>query len=177
MMEKPLATTLSASSIESLPKEHREQLVQNLSDEDATEVKEYLENKWEFQGRHSQKPPPGDWRVWLLLAGRGFGKTRAGAEYIRAIVRAKKARRIALVGPTALDARSVLVEGESGLLSIGPPFERPRYEPSLHRLSWSNGAVATLFSADEPNRLRGPQHDLAWCDELAAWRYPAAWDM
>jgi phage terminase large subunit-like protein len=177
MMEKPLATTSSASSIESLPKEHREQLVQNLSDEDATEVKEYLENKWEFQGRHSQKPPPGDWRVWLLLAGRGFGKTRAGAEFVRAMVNSKKARRIALVGSTALDVRSVMVEGESGLLSIGPPFERPRYEPSLHRLSWNNGAVATLFSADEPNRLRGPEHDLAWCDELAAWRYPQAWDM
>ena len=70
-----------------------------------------------------------------------------------------------------------MVEGESGLLSIGPRKERPEYEPSLHRLTWKNGAVATLFSADEPNRLRGPQHDLAWCDELAAWRYPQAWDM
>lgn len=112
-----------------------------------------------------------------MLAGRGFGKTRAGAEFVRTMVKEKKARRIALVGPTALDARSVMVEGESGLLSIGPPYERPRYEPSLHRLTWNNGAVATLFSADEPNRLRGPQHDLAWCDELAAWRYPQAWDM
>src|SRR3954451_5159526 len=151
MVEKLLATTLSASSIESLPKEHREQLVQNLSDEDATEVKEYLENKWEFQGRHSQKPPPGDWRVWLLLAGRGFGKTRAGAEFVRAMVKQKKARRIALIGPTALDARSVMVEGDSGRLSTGPPHQRPYYEPSLHRLTWHNGAVATLFSADEPN--------------------------
>lgn len=93
------------------------------------------------------------------------------------MVAAKQARHIALVAPTALDARSVMVEGESGLLSIGPPHERPCYEPSLHRLTWPNGAVATLFSADEPNRLRGPQHDLAWCDELAAWRYPQAWDM
>ena len=113
----------------------------------------------------------------MLLAGRGFGKTRAGAEFVRVMVKKKRARRIALVAPTALDARSVMVEGESGLLSIGPPHERPSYEPSLHRLTWTNGAVATLFSADEPNRLRGPQHDLAWCDELAAWRYPAAWDM
>src|SRR6185437_9846707 len=97
---------------------------------------------------------------------------------VRAQIVAKRARRIALVAPTALDARSIMVEGESGLLSIGPPQERPEYEPSLHRLTWKKyGAVATLFSADEPNRLRGPQHDLAWCDELAAWRYPVAWDM
>jgi phage terminase large subunit-like protein len=81
------------------------------------------------------------------------------------------------VAPTALDARNVMVEGESGLLSIGPAAERPDYEPSLHRLTWHNGAIATTYSADEPDRLRGPQHDFAWCDELAAWRYPAAWDM
>jgi phage terminase large subunit-like protein len=112
-----------------------------------------------------------------LLAGRGFGKTRTGAEYVRAMAQSGQARHIALVGPTALDARAVMVEGESGLLSVGPPHERPEYEPSLHRLTWNNGAVATVFSADEPNRLRGPQHDLAWCDELAAWRYPQAWDM
>jgi predicted phage terminase large subunit-like protein len=113
----------------------------------------------------------------LLLAGRGFGKTRAGAEFVRAEIAAGRAHHVALVAPTALDARSVMVEGESGLLNIGPPRRRPHYEPSLHRLTWHNGAVATLFSADEPDRLRGPQHDLAWCDELAAWRYPAAWDM
>jgi phage terminase large subunit-like protein len=137
-----------------------------------------LRYQWEFWPRHKgQVPPPGDWRVWLLLAGRGFGKTRTGAEYVRAQVKSGRARHIALVGPTALDARAVMVEGESGLLSVGPPHDRPHYEPSLHRLTWDNGAVATLFSADEPNRLRGPQHDLAWCDELAAWRYPAAWDM
>jgi predicted phage terminase large subunit-like protein len=136
-----------------------------------------LEDKYEWKPREAQKPPLGDWRVWLLLAGRGFGKTRTGAEFVRAMVAEEKARRIALVAPTALDARSVMVEGESGLLSIGPPRQRPFYEPSLHRLTWPNGAVATLYSADEPNRLRGPQHDLAWCDELAAWRYPAAWDM
>jgi phage terminase large subunit-like protein len=136
-----------------------------------------LRHLWEYRARIEQKPPPGDWRIWLLLAGRGFGKTRTGAEFVRAAVETGRVRRIALVAPTALDARSVMVEGESGLLSIGPPKERPEYEPSLHRLTWHNGAVATLFSADEPNRLRGPQHDLAWCDELAAWRYPQAWDM
>src|SRR5437763_14882770 len=136
-----------------------------------------IKEKYEWKPRDSQKPPTADWRVGLLLAGRGFGKTRTGAEYVRAAVETGRAGRIALVAPTALDARAIMIEGESGLLSVGPSHRRPHYEPSLHRLTWSNGAVATLFSADEPNRLRGPQHDLAWCDELAAWRYPAAWDM
>ena len=132
---------------------------------------------WSFWARPEQLPPPGDWRVWLLLAGRGFGKTRTGAELIRARVAARTARRIALVAPTAADARDVMVEGESGILAISPPWDRPRYEPSKRRLTWPNGAVATLFSADEPERLRGPQHDAAWCDELGSWRYPEAWDM
>jgi phage terminase large subunit-like protein len=114
--------------------------------------------------------------VWLLLAGRGFGKTRTGAETVRAAIAAGK-KRVALVAPTAADARDVMVEGESGLLSIGPPHQRPRYEPSKRRLTWPNGAIATTYSADEPERLRGPQHDFAWCDELAAWRYPETWDM
>jgi phage terminase large subunit-like protein len=169
------ASDLSASSIASQPKKRRDQAIKNLTDEEALG----LDSDWYLPGRarDSQKSPLGDWRVWLLLAGRGFGKTRTGAEYVRASVEAGRARRIALVAPTALDARAVMVEGESGLLSVGPPGEAPHYEPSLHRLTLPNGAVATLFSADEPNRLRGPQHDLAWCDELAAWRYPAAWDM
>src|SRR5207237_5544012 len=124
----------------------------------------------------SQLPPPGDWRVWLLLAGRGFGKTRAGAEYVRARVK-QGARHIALVGPTADDTRDIMVEGESGILAVSPPGEAPRYLSSKRRVLWPNGAVATLFSADEPRRLRGPQQDTAWCDELAAWRYPEAWDM
>jgi phage terminase large subunit-like protein len=90
---------------------------------------------------------------------------------------ARTARRVAIVAPTAGDARDIMIEGESGILVISPPWERPRYEPSKRRLTWPNGAIATLFSADEPERLRGPQHDTAWCDELASWRYPEAWDM
>ena len=167
---------LSASSIASLSKLPRDQALQNLKSNRVQDL--VLDLEWYLRiARESQKPPPGDWRVWLLIAGRGFGKTRTGAEFVRASVACGVARRIALVAPTALDARSVMVEGESGLLAIGPPRERPDYEPSLHRLTWPNGAIATTYSADEPNRLRGPQHDLAWCDELAAWRYPAAWDM
>jgi phage terminase large subunit-like protein len=115
--------------------------------------------------------------VWLLLAGRGFGKTRTGAELVRARVATLTARRLALVAPTAADARNVMVEGESGILAISPPWDRPRYEPSKRRLTWPNGAIATLYSADEPERLRGPQHDATWCDELGSWRYPEAWDM
>ena len=137
---------------------------------------------WTQWARPSQLPPPKlsdgrDWRVWLLLAGRGFGKTRSGAEFVRGEVMRGAGKRIALVAPTAADARDVMVEGESGLLAIAPPAERPLYEPSKRRLTWPSGAIATLFSADEPERLRGPQFDLAWCDELAAWRYPMAWDM
>jgi phage terminase large subunit-like protein len=96
------------------------------------------------------------------VAGRGFGKTRNGAECIRDQVIHHGRRRIALVAPTAADARDVMVEGESGLLAIGPPQQRPQYEPTKRRLTWSNGAIATTYSADEPERLRGPQHDAAW---------------
>ena len=132
---------------------------------------------WPFWARPAQLPPQGNWRVWLLLAGRGFGKTRTGAELMRARVAAWTARRLALVAPTAADARNVMVEGESGILAITPPWDRPRWEPSKRRLTWPNGAIATLYSADEPERLRGPQHDATWCDELGSWRYPEAWDM
>jgi phage terminase large subunit-like protein len=164
---------LHASSLASLPEPLRNELVRSLTREQALKIK----YDWPYRARPEQLPPPGDWRVWLLLAGRGFGKTRTGAEFVRARVGARTARRIALVAPTAADARDVMVEGESGLLAIAPPADRPLYEPSKWRLTLPNGAVATLFSADEPERLRGPQHDFAWCDELAAWRYPDAWNM
>lgn len=131
---------------------------------------------WDFWVRTQQKIPQGEWRTWLLLAGRGFGKTRTGAEFVRDRVEQGIAQRIALVGRTAADCRDVLVEGESGLLAICPPWNRPKYEPSKRRLTWPSGALATCYSADEPDVLRGPQHDTAWADELAAWRYTDAWD-
>ena len=166
---------MTASLLEQLadlPKAEADALIRAMAP-DAAAAFEY---HWRYRARPEQLPPEGSWRVWLLMAGRGFGKTRCGAEWVRAEVKAGR-RRIALVAPTAADARDVMVEGESGILAISPDHERPLYEPSKRRLTWRNGAVATTFSADEPERLRGPQHDAAWCDELGAWRYPEAWDM
>lgn len=133
---------------------------------------------WAKERRPEQTPPPGDWRTWLVMAGRGFGKTRTGAEWIREEVMARRMKRVALVAPTAADARDVMVEGESGLLAVcGRYGFRPLYEPSKRKLTFPNGAHAWTYSADEPDRLRGPQHDGAWADEVAAWSYPESWDM
>jgi predicted phage terminase large subunit-like protein len=140
------------------------------------EEKERLEYLWPFWARDKQLEPAGAWRTWLICAGRGYGKTRTGAEWVRAQIERGRCGRIALVAATAADARDVVVEGESGLLAICPPKNRPIYEPSKRRLTWPSGAIATTYTADEPDRLRGPQHDGAWADELAAWRYPDAWD-
>jgi len=127
--------------------------------------------------RPSQLPPRGEWATWLIMAGRGFGKTRTGAEWVRWKVETGQASRIALVGPTVADARDVMVKGESGILAISNPDLRPVYEPSKRLLTWPNGAIATTYSAEKADRLRGPQHDCAWVDELAAWRYLEAYDM
>jgi phage terminase large subunit-like protein len=131
---------------------------------------------WRLWARRNQLPPDGDWRTWVVLAGRGFGKTRTGAEWCRHELETGRRSRVALVAPTAADARDVMIEGESGILAIAPPGKRPVYEPSKRRITYGNGAIATAYSADEPDRLRGPQHDAAWCDELASWRYPETWD-
>jgi phage terminase large subunit-like protein len=141
------------------------------------EAKRRLQYRWDFWARDNQLPPPGDWRTWALVAGRGFGKTRTGAEWVRGQVETGRCVRMALVAPTASDARDVMVEGESGLLAICPPWDYPSYEPSKRRLTWPNGAQATLYSADEPERLRGPQHDGGWLDELGSWVRPQALDM
>jgi phage terminase large subunit-like protein len=127
----------------------------------------------------SQLEPDQDgWRVWLLLAGRGFGKTRAGAEWIHRIANSRPGVRIALVGATIADARSIMVEGVSGLLAVAKAHRQKLFwEPSLGRLRWPNGSEAQLFSGDNADGLRGPEHDVAWCDELAKWRQSdEAWD-
>jgi phage terminase large subunit-like protein len=140
-------------------------------------IADAIESDWQAIARPEQLPPTGDWGIWLILAGRGAGKTRAGAEWVRSLAEAATVSRIALVGPTAADVRDTMVEGESGLLAIAPNSNRPIYEPSKRRLTWSNGVQATLFSSEEPERLRGPQHGAAWCDELCSWRNVRdAWD-
>jgi len=137
-----------------------------------------IETDWQSLARPEQLPPDGDWSTWLILAGRGAGKTRAGAEWVRSLAEAATVSRIALVGPTAADARDVMVEGESGMMAICPNSNRPTYEPSKRRLTWPNGVQAALYSAEEPSRLRGPQHGAAWLDEIAAWaNVVETWDM
>jgi phage terminase large subunit-like protein len=137
---------------------------------------EVLLHDWRLWRRPKQATPEGDWRIWMILAGRGFGKTRTGAEFIREQVESGTSKHIALVGATAADVRDTMIEGESGLLKVFPNSKRPRYEPSKRRVTFHNGAVAMAYAATEPDRLRGPNHDLAWADELAAWRYQDAWD-
>jgi len=138
---------------------------------------EALRHLWSFWVQDGQRPPAGNWRIWLMMAGRGFGKTRAGAEWVRDIAERDRSARIALVGATLDEARAVMVEGESGLLAIAPPYALPKWEASLRRLTWRTGAEARLFSAGEPESLRGPQHSHAWCDEIGKWPSgTAAWD-
>jgi phage terminase large subunit-like protein len=136
-----------------------------------------LEWDWSFWARPKQIEPDGQWwRYWLVVAGRGFGKTKLGAQWITARAEADPRERIALVGETSADARDVMVEGESGLIECAPPWFKPKYEPSKRRLTWPNGARATTYSAEEPDQLRGPQHTCAWGDEIAKWRYADAFD-
>lgn len=149
----------------------------------------FIAGDWQLWARDDQLPQAETeagalWRVWLILGGRGAGKTRAGAEWVRAKalgiapVGDKPARRIALVGETLADVRRVMIDGVSGLLAIHGEHERPELEISKGQLVWPNGAIAQMFSAEDPDSLRGPQFDAAWCDELAKWRRPEeTWDM
>ena len=136
-----------------------------------------LRYAWPLHARDSQLPPEGDWDTWLILAGRGFGKTRTGAEWVRAQVEDRHATRIALVARTLPEAQSIMIEGESGIINISSPWDKPTYEPSKRKLTWPSGAHALVFSSHEPDQLRGPQFDAAWCDELASWEYAQeTWD-
>jgi len=181
---------LHISSLARLSQDQRSAALAELTDAEA----DALLYDWEFFARTDQLPPPPNdgetgWDYWLLLAGRGAGKTRSGAEWVRDQVKSG-ARHIGLIAPTAGDIRDVMIEGPSGILSVcwrndkdiyGRPLGLPIYEPSKrHRLTWANGAVAHGYSAEEPNRLRGPQHDRIWADEVAAWNDGDpndAWDM
>jgi phage terminase large subunit-like protein len=133
---------------------------------------------WELHALDKQVEPKGDWVLWLVLAGRGFGKTRIGAEWIRKRVESGEAKRIILAGATSDDLRDIMVEGESGILATAPPWNRPVYIANKNQVLWPNGAVALCITADKPDRFRGKQADTFWADELAAWRYAdQAWPM
>lgn len=131
-----------------------------------------------FWARDNQKPPELsgiEYHTWLLLAGRGFGKTWTGSNYVNWAAETGRAKRIGLIARTAADVRDVVVEGDSGILETAKPGFKPIYEPSKRRITWPNGATATTFSADEPNLLRGPNLDLVWGDELASWKHEEAY--
>lgn len=186
---KPSETEQSLAEIVATSTEAREQWLAQIKTPEAMEMMRF---HWDFWGRPSQFAPPGDWSHWLILAGRGFGKTRTGAEWVRAnmcgttpLARGRW-QHVALIAETAADARDVMVgdgkatsdpKAGSGLLQIHSKDFRPIYEPSKRRLTWPNGAVASIYNGTEPDQLRGPQHDAAWCDELAKWQYAQeAWD-
>ncbi len=177
-------TTCDATLRDALKLCVRKRSLHDLLEAMTPEQRELVERSWPLTARDDQLPPDfftpeANWRVWLFMAGRGAGKTRAGAEWIRSeVARTREPLRIALVAPTLHDARSVMVEGVSGLLAVHSADEMPEYEPSRRLLTWRNGCRAQIFSADEPGSLRGPQFHLAWCDEIARWsRGTEAWDM
>ncbi len=170
-----------AASIASLDEAERAAFLETLS-RNALGALPWLWDFWAHPGH--QKEPEGDWHTWVILGGRGAGKTRAGAEWVRAEVEGAtpdapgRARRVALVGESIGEVRAVMVEGETGLLAVSPPDRRPDFYPSLNKVEWENGAEAMLLSAANPESMRGPQFDLAWADELGKWsKCREAWEM
>jgi phage terminase large subunit-like protein len=156
-----------AEQIAALPSKERDAALATLTDKEA----EALLHDWRgFMARPEQIAPEGDWDIWLILAGRGFGKTRSGAEWVREQVEAG-CKRIALVAETQKDLEEVMIEGDSGILNVFPQNERPIYKKKPVQLTFPNGAIALGYNATQPDQLRGPQFDAAWCDEPAKWRY------
>lgn len=161
-----------------LPEDERNKLLGGYSDKTLAALKW----DWAFHARPDQLPPPplesGEpWTTWLLLAGRGFGKTRCGSEWVRDMAFKHPGCRIALVAETAADARKVMVEGDSGILSVSSPDFIPEYSPANRQITWPNGSLAFTYNATQPDQLRGPQHHFAWCDEIAKWQYMQdSWD-
>lgn len=162
-----------------LPRAERELVLMSLSPKEA----KALAYDWKFWARPAQRTPPGDWLTWLLMAGRGFGKTRVGAQWCGEKVYGDSQSplnsstgigRIAIIAETAADGRDVIVQGDSGILATSRPDFRPRYVKSDRKLEWPNGAIALLYSSEEPDQLRGPQFHAAWMDELAKWRHATA---
>lgn len=165
-MQTPSAMNYDVAWLASLKPSEREQIWKSLA---ALELASFRDD-FLFWSNEEQRPPAGDWRTWVFMGGRGAGKTRAGAEWVSEIARRGYARRIALIGPTFHDVREVMVQGQSGILSL--PHRRPDFEPSRRRVVWPSGAVAQYFSAEDPASLRGPQFDAAWLDELCYWAAP-----
>lgn len=156
---------------------NRKDSLEHLKAKIVAELQTRAKFNWGSQARPAQLPPTGDWKIWLIMAGRGFGKTRTGAETIRMWAESNQYHHIALVADSEHDGRSVMIEGPSGLLAIHPPRQTPVYEPSKRKLTWANGTVATLYSSESYEQLRGPQFDAAWIDELAKFRNAnAVWD-
>ena len=171
--------TSLAARLAQLPEAQRAELLKNTTPEVAAE----LLFRWDFWARPEQLPPRCNWLIWLVLSGRGWGKTRTGAEWVRFIACGKtplapgKCKRIAIVGETAADCRDVLAQGDSGILSVHPKDFRPIYAQSTRSMTWPNGAKAFFYNGTEPDQLRGPNHDAAWVDELCKYRYGReCWD-
>lgn len=167
-----------------MPLAERVRLLKRLAETAPPDWVEVIKAQWTIWARSDQLPPS-PWKpVWLVLGGRGAGKTRTGAEWVKGMAlghppfAGRRTDRIALVGETQGQVRDVMIEGVSGLLSIHTRWERPVWQPSLRRLQWPNGAIAQVFSAEDPEGLRGPQFGAAWCDELAKWpNLQECWDM
>jgi phage terminase large subunit-like protein len=159
---------LSIHAIRKLPLEQRTAMLASIAAMPDDE-RDAILSDWHFWARDNQLPPPGDWFVWLLMGGRGSGKSKSASEYVQEQVMTGRVGRVALVGQDAGDVRDVMIDGVSGLARIAPNDFRPRHYPSSRKLVWPNGAEAHTYSARDPESLRGPEHDLAWCDEIAAW--------
>src|SRR6185312_6999929 len=162
-----------AAYLASLNEEEKQKYLSSLTPETIAE----LRWNWKFWARPNQLAPEGDWNTWMVLAGRGFGKTRMGSEWIRELAAANPGCRIALVGETAADVRDTMVKGDSGLLACDPTLTEESWSPTNRCLTWPNGSKALAYNATEPDQLRGPQHHFAWVDELAKFRYiQETWD-
>jgi phage terminase large subunit-like protein len=175
MAEPPLAPGAILIRVLALPAERRGVLIRSLT---RGQQREFHERWWEW-AHPGQRAPAGDWRIWLIRAGRGFGKTRAGAEWVWEQARAHPGAQIALVGATRDDVRKVMIEGPAGLIAQARDDESLDWRPTLGTLGFPSGACAHVYSAEAPDALRGPQHGFAWCDELGKWRGGAgelAWD-
>lgn len=166
---------LAPTEVDSIMDQLTDAELKELVEGEEPEFADQMAYEWPFWARANQIPPPGDWDGWLILAGRMGGKTRTGAEWVRAEIEAGRAKRVALIGETSADGKDVMVNGDSGLLSVCPPSNMPTFKASNNdgrpKLIWPNGAIATLYDARVPDQLRGPQHDLCWFDELAKFRY------